>query len=356
MAGDRISIVIPTRNRVELLRKTLACVRAQSWPNREIVVVDEASTDGTSNMLMREFPDVRVVHNTTLRGPGAARNIGIAECTGDWLFFWDDDDLMHPSHLEDLLKATLELPDNCLVSGRARSFAVVDGKTVLSPVICAPAERSDAATLSEFFDPGSTRTITHSTILWPRQLFDVVKWDEELLFYEDFDICGQAILAGWHIVGRQVGMYYIRMHGGPRVTTGMSDQRYLSPAIYRLKWSDLLRTRPQFAACGPALRNGLMELILGLTGRPVARPLMPRVKAAFRAWGGRRYYVTNPPRNPLKRFVAYAALRLGGPLGLRVLLGIINRMRPVPVTFVAGMTTAIKAGDLADAASINLFL
>ena len=159
-------------------------------------MVDEASTDGTVAMLERDWPNVKVVRNATPRGPGAARNVGIAHSTGDWLFFWDDDDLMHRDHLAELIKATLTAPANHLVAGRARAFAVVAGKTVLSPVICPPAERSDAETLAGFVDPGSPRTIVHSAMLWPRKLFDTVKWDEELLFYEDFDICGQAILAG----------------------------------------------------------------------------------------------------------------------------------------------------------------
>jgi glycosyltransferase involved in cell wall biosynthesis len=356
MAGNRISIVIPTRNRAHLLRATLACVHAQTWTDREIVVVDEASTDDTARMVASEFPDVKIVHNEAPRGPGAARNIGIGHASGDWLFFWDDDDLMHPSHLEELLQATLAAPENCLVSGRARCFAVVDDKVMLSPVICAPAERSDSGTLSEFFDPGTQRTIAHSTILWPRRLFDAVKWDEELLFYEDFDLCGQAILAGRHIVGREVGMYYIRMHAGARVTTGMSAQRFLSPAIYRLKWSDLLKARPEFRDCTSAMRNGLMELIIDLSGRAVARPLMPRLMAAFQLWGGRRFYITNPPRNRAKRAIAYAALRLGGPVALRFLLAAIARLRPMPTAFVASLTAATTATDLTDVASISLFL
>ncbi|HZP98581.1 MAG TPA: glycosyltransferase [Reyranella sp.] len=356
MAGNRISIVIPTRNRAHLLRSTLICVRSQTWAEKEVVVVDEASSDGTAAMLMNDFPDVKVVRNETPRGPGAARNIGIRHTTGDWLFFWDDDDLMHPAHLEALLQATLAAPPNALVSGRARAFAVIDGKVMLSPVICAPEERSDQATLSEFFEPSAQRSITHSTILWPRCLFDTVQWDEQLLFYEDFDVCGQAILAGRHIVGREVGMYYIRMHTGPRVTTGMSAQRFLSPAMYRLKWSDLLKGRGEFEDCAPAMRNGLMELIIELSGLGVARPIMPRLKAAFREWGGGRFYVTNPPLGRFKRTVAEAALLLAGPASIRWMRKAINRLRPPPTSYVATMTTAATAADLIDAASISLFL
>ncbi len=356
MAGNRISIIIPTRNRARFLRSTLACVRAQSSADKEVIVVDEASTDDTVEMLARDFPEVKVVRNETPRGPGAARNIGVANASGDWLFFWDDDDLMHPGHLQALLRAALAAPENCLVSGRARCFAVVDGKVVLSPVISPPRERSDAATLSEFFEPTAQRTIAHSTILWPRPLFDTIRWDEQLLFYEDFDLCGQAILAGKHIVGRDVGMYYIRMHTGPRVTTGMSTQRFLSPAMYRLKWSDLLKGRPEFRDCAPALRNGLMELLIELTGVPAARSVVPRLREAFKAWGGQRYYVINPPRGRLKRMIADLAIGLGGPRAVRALLTMVNRLRPEPAAFVASLTPPATAVDRSDSTAIGLFL
>lgn len=355
-AGNKVSIIIPTRNRAKLLRSTLGCARSQTWADKEIVVVDEASTDDTPDMLARDFPEVKVVRNAAPRGPGAARNAGVAASTGDWLFFWDDDDLMAPGHIEALLQATLAAPADCLVSGRARCFAVVDGEVRLSPVIMAPADRSDVETFNEFFEPSAHRSVTHSTILWPRSLFGTVRWDEDLLFYEDFDVCGQAILAGRHIVGRDAGMYYVRLHTGPRVTTGMSTQRLLSPALFRLKWSDLLGGRPEFRACAPALRNALMEQLIFLSGSAAAKPLMPRLKAAFEAWGGTGFYVTNPPRHWFKRAVAQTVLNLGGLNAVRLLVALVDRLRPAHAGFVATLTTAATSVDLLDTASISLFL
>ena len=353
--GDKVSIVIPTRNRAALLRATLACVRAQTWRDREVIVVDEASGDGTPAMLDRDFPEVRIVRNREPQGPGAARNIGAAAANGDWLFFWDDDDLMHPGHLEALVVASRAAPPGSLVSGRARAFAVAGATAVFSPVMCAAQERTDAETLSDFFEPLRQRSIAHSTILWPRRLFATIKWDEELLFYEDFDLCGQAILAGHHIVGREVGMYYIRMHFGPRVTKGASVRRMLSPALYRLKWSALLQGRPGYEECAAALRNGLMQSIIELAGVPAATHLMPRLQAAFAAWGGKRYYPVNPPRHPAKRAIAQLTLQLAGPAALRGMLEMVARLRPSPPTYIEGLKPPDSAADRADANAIRPF-
>lgn len=204
--GNKVSIIMPTRSRASLLRRALEGVQTQTFRDIEIVVVDDASTDDTRAMLAAEFPWVKVVRHKLSRGPSAARNSGVAVATGDWIFFHDDDDLMHPSHLADLLAATLAAPPNSLIAGPSRDFAIVEDEVVLGPAVWAAAERSDTDTLTQFLDPNSLRTITHTTILWPRSLFDKVSWDETLSFYEDFDLCGRAILSGLHVRGREVGM------------------------------------------------------------------------------------------------------------------------------------------------------
>src|SRR5207249_10236412 len=107
------------------------------------IVVDEASSDDTQAMLARDFPDVRVMRHSEPRGPAGARNTGIATAKGDWVFFWDDDDLMHPGHLTALMQAQRSAPADTLISGRVRSFMVTNGEAGgevrLAPVIVAPA-------------------------------------------------------------------------------------------------------------------------------------------------------------------------------------------------------------------------
>jgi glycosyltransferase involved in cell wall biosynthesis len=99
------------------------------------------------------FPRVKVVRHRSSRAPSAARNTGIAVTIGDWIFFHDDDDLMHRSHLADLLAATLDAPPNSLVARRSRDFAVVGDEVVLGPPGRTAAERSDTDTQIQFLDP-----------------------------------------------------------------------------------------------------------------------------------------------------------------------------------------------------------
>ncbi|MGQ0766894.1 MAG: glycosyltransferase [Gemmatimonadota bacterium] len=97
-----VSVIIPTRNRRPALERALASVEAQTVRDREIIVIDDGSTDGTSEMLAA-YADVKVLTMPDVadaRGASAARNAGLAVASGEFLAFLDDDDVWSPLYLE----------------------------------------------------------------------------------------------------------------------------------------------------------------------------------------------------------------------------------------------------------------
>ena len=96
-----VSVVIPTYNRLALLKESIASVRIQSHPASEIIVVDDGSTDGTLNWCTTQN-DIRLLH-CNRGGPSAARNIGVSSSVSDWIAFLDSDDVWLPDHLETLI-------------------------------------------------------------------------------------------------------------------------------------------------------------------------------------------------------------------------------------------------------------
>jgi glycosyltransferase involved in cell wall biosynthesis len=319
--SDKVSIIIPTRNRRDLLRQALRSAKAQTWPDIELMLVDEASSDGTGAMVAAEFRDVRIVRHELPRGPGGARNSGLAATDSDWVLFLDDDDLLHDRHVESLVRASHDLTDGSqIVSGRWRRFMIAGGEVRLGPVVCAPKDRRGIETLAEALEPNGEGTICCHSVLWPRAVFADVLWDEKLSTNGDVDFVGRAILTGRNIVGRQAGMAYYRSHVGDRVAGVASLRALLSSARYRLKWSQLLLSHPEQHVCAAAMRNGFMTLMIGLSGIPEADELMPFLQDAYHLWGGEGYYMSSPPRHPLKRLVAEGTLRLGGLVALNWLL------------------------------------
>ena len=110
MSISTITIVIPTFNRVELLEKALQSLlklNTESQFTYEILVVDNASTDGTPDLLAGYQNQVRSVREER-PGESFARNRGIQESNSDWLVFFDDDQTTAPDWLLQLWRTSVQ--------------------------------------------------------------------------------------------------------------------------------------------------------------------------------------------------------------------------------------------------------
>jgi len=98
------SVVIPTYNRARLIAATIDSVLAQDWKEFEVVVVDDGSTDNTREVIEQSYAnDARVRYIRQANSErGAARNHGLRESRGDYVVFFDSDDLMQKDHLSTL--------------------------------------------------------------------------------------------------------------------------------------------------------------------------------------------------------------------------------------------------------------
>ncbi len=94
------TIVIPTYNRAHLIGKTLESVLAQTYTNFEVIVVDDGSKDDTCQVVGK-FIDQRIQYYLKENGErAAARNFGVQKAKGEYINFFDSDDLMYTNHLE----------------------------------------------------------------------------------------------------------------------------------------------------------------------------------------------------------------------------------------------------------------
>lgn len=92
--GDLVSIVVPVYNRAHLIGRTVGCLTAQSYPNIEIVLVDDCSSDDIAGAVAALNDDrVRLIIQPKNGGASAARNAGIQAAKGDLIAFHDSDDL-----------------------------------------------------------------------------------------------------------------------------------------------------------------------------------------------------------------------------------------------------------------------
>lgn len=142
------SVILPTYNRASVLPGALDSVLAQRYRPLELVVVDDGSTDDTAAVIagwQREHAapglEVRYIAQPNA-GPAAARNRGIASASGDYLYFLDSDDRMHPDLLEAGVKALEAAQADCVLfgfdtlaaSGRTGAYLPPDQAPLLSLV------------------------------------------------------------------------------------------------------------------------------------------------------------------------------------------------------------------------------
>jgi len=114
-----VSVVIPVYNRFELLKYSVGSVLAQTVPVAEVILVDDGSFDGTSELLLEYIAEnpawrerVRYFHQEN-QGAGAARNFGVTQAKGEWLAFNDNDDLWLPQKLAWQFRALERFKDQC---------------------------------------------------------------------------------------------------------------------------------------------------------------------------------------------------------------------------------------------------
>jgi len=101
------SVIIPTHNRREFLEYCLVHILNQTTDNYEVILIDDASTDGTHNLIGNwklEIGNLRYIRLERQSGPYVARNIGIREAKGDIIIFIDSDVLVHSRFVEDHTK------------------------------------------------------------------------------------------------------------------------------------------------------------------------------------------------------------------------------------------------------------
>jgi glycosyltransferase involved in cell wall biosynthesis len=106
-----VSVIIPTYNRGYILSQAIESVLAQTMRDFELIIVDDGSTDGTSD-IVRGFSDSRIHYiQQANAGPGMARNRGVAEASSQYVSFLDSDDLWTPDKLSRCLTFLSKHPE-----------------------------------------------------------------------------------------------------------------------------------------------------------------------------------------------------------------------------------------------------
>ncbi len=208
----RVSVVIPTFNRGGTLRQTLTGLIVQDYPDYEIIIVDDGSTDGTDDMVMREFPSVRYLRQPN-RGPAAARNVGIRMSSGVIVAFTDDDCLPPSDWLTRLVDGYTRYPEVVGVGGYLEAPAEVLKHNILARyeryVTREQYQARDEEVLGGFECPaGGTCNMSYRKSV----LTEVGGFDEGFRYAagEDADLKWRIVRQGYQLLYLPIRMVHLR--------------------------------------------------------------------------------------------------------------------------------------------------
>jgi glycosyltransferase involved in cell wall biosynthesis len=127
-----VSIIIPTYNYAHGVAETIDCALAQTYPNVEVIVVDDGSSDNTQEVLSSYGDRIKAIHKPN-GGVSTARNVGYEASRGEYLLFLDSDDLIPPNKLDVLVSVLESHPEWGMVYSAWRCVDET-GRRVLSEV------------------------------------------------------------------------------------------------------------------------------------------------------------------------------------------------------------------------------
>lgn len=182
MEKDMISVVIPTYNRAKTIKRAIDSVLNQTYSNIEIIIVDDSSTDNTSEII-GDYNNEKIKYHKLEKNSGAcaARNIGIQMASGKYIAFQDSDDEWVKEKLEKQIKTLKKT--NTKVTFCALNY-MQDGKKTGKKIPDIDVNKFKNMTkelLKENF-------ISTQTILGEKSVFDEIKFDEALPRFQDWDL------------------------------------------------------------------------------------------------------------------------------------------------------------------------
>jgi glycosyltransferase involved in cell wall biosynthesis len=183
-ARPLVTVYLPTHNRAQLLGRAIESVLGQSHAELELLIVDDASSDGTPEQLeraARQDGRIRVLRRESAGGPAAARNDAIRCARGEFITGLDDDDRMLPRHIERLLGAYRD--EHSLVC----SSCWLDYGGWLRPEPAGP----ELITLDQLLH---SNQIGNQVLTRTSRLLEVGLFDESLAAWEDYDLWTRLVL------------------------------------------------------------------------------------------------------------------------------------------------------------------
>ena len=187
-----VSVLIPAYNAADYIAETISSVLAQTWPNLEVIVVDDGSKDATLAKARQFEGKVQVVTQTNA-GASAARNHAFSLAAGEYIQYLDADDLLHPDKIKAQMHCLAGQPTTVISASAWAMFYTVPDENALQPTIL----------WRDYSNPVDWLVDAWQNVVWMqpsawlahRTLLEAAgPWNEELSLHDDGEFFCRVLL------------------------------------------------------------------------------------------------------------------------------------------------------------------
>ncbi|NMN35335.1 glycosyltransferase family 2 protein [Pedobacter sp. SG918] len=240
---DLISIVIPVYNTENFLKDAIESILRQTYSNKEIIIIDDCSTDKSFEIAKSYESDiVKVFKMPQNSGQSAASNYGITKSKGSFIKLFDADDLMNKEHLMDQYLAIKHQPSH-IAAGQIKRFFNNDLNTALHEPLANWSNLSPLEWL--LIDNGKGLGMMQcGMFLIPREiLVQSGYWDTSISMMNDFEFFPRLLFLSEKIIFTEKALVYYRSGNKGSLSNHLSDKALESAHQALIKTSNLILSK-----------------------------------------------------------------------------------------------------------------
>ena len=208
----KVTIIMATYNRAHFIAETLEAIQAQSFKDWECLIIDDGGTDNTHEIIasiLKEDNRFQFLKRPELyiKGLPGSRNYGLDLSRGDYIIFFDDDDMVHPDNLKTVLKV---MESNKVEFCHYQKLAYEAQKPVIENT---PITILQYLTKDDIEDVLTQRIgLASCTVLWKKECFDKIRFNENLLYAEEWECYSRLLSENFKGIMISNVLYYNRKH------------------------------------------------------------------------------------------------------------------------------------------------
>lgn len=207
-----ISVIVIYRNSAPFLRNFIDSLNRQTYSNFDLLFIDNASTDGSLELLKEILPSVSLIKNDVNKGYAYAANQGIENTKGDFVFLMNPDMILNETYIENIIKQVSQYKDAGSFGGKLLRFSDLKSKNniidstgiVLFNDIRRPLDRGmQEKDIGQYDETEYVFGINGAAVCYRRTMLNDVKvcgeyFDNDFFaFFEDVDLAWRGVLFGW---------------------------------------------------------------------------------------------------------------------------------------------------------------